>query len=330
LLEFGAKSKDRLLIVPTGDIDVLTISKHRHQLEPYYLFSMPSFETVRKLVHKREFYQWLDGLRTPYPQTHFPEDLDELQAMAGEIKYPFIIKPVYSAEFQNKFGRKCFLIDSSKTLKQALNRLHGKDSEVMIQEMVPGEDLYSLYTCFNRESKPIAICGYDKLRQYPPLFGSGSLCKISWRAEPINQAVRVLQALGYHGIAEVEFIRDPRDGRYKMLEINARTTRQNRLPAEFGVDVEYIAYLDAIGQAAEFQANRENEVFWVDDYYDVLSRLSGIGKKKIRSVELSVNHHHEKVHSIFARDDPAPAVIEAFNLSAAAFRLLFKKLKRER
>ena len=36
--------------------------------------------------------------------------------------------------------------------------------------------------------------------------------------EPLG--FRLLKSMGYHGIASVEFKRDPRDGQFKLMEVN--------------------------------------------------------------------------------------------------------------
>ena len=46
----------------------------------------------------------------------------------------------------------------------------------------------------------------------------------------------LLKEIGYYGLSEVEFKKDPRDGRYKLLEINARTWLWHSLAIRCGVD----------------------------------------------------------------------------------------------
>ena len=45
----------------------------------------------------------------------------------------------------------------------------------------------------------------------------------------------------------MEFKRDPRDGGYKLMEINARHWLWHSLAAACGVNLSYVAYRDAIG-----------------------------------------------------------------------------------
>ena len=57
----------------------------------------------------------------------------------------------------------------------------------------------------------------------------------------------MLHAVGYRGIFSGEFKRDPRDGRFKLLEINTRPWWFIDFAVRCGVDVCRMAYDDAQG-----------------------------------------------------------------------------------
>lgn len=309
LLAFGKQLNGKMMIIPIGDSDVLALSKYKHELEKYYYLPVPAFETVQKLVNKKIFYKLLAEMDIPHPNTHFPENLTELRKKGLEIDYPYLIKPAYPGPFYEEFGRKNFVIHSPRELFQVIDRLRDKNLEVMIQDIVPGNEIYMFYTYFNRKSEPLAVCGYDKIRQFPDDFGSGSLCRSNLRSSPIKECIRLLKAIEYQGFAEPELKKDPRDGKYKLLEINARTTTQNRLAAACGVDVEYISYLEADGRSTKNSLAFRSGVFWIDDIPDLLSCLERLKRKEIGIGEIIRTLRIPKVHAVAAWDDPAPFVI---------------------
>jgi D-aspartate ligase len=185
--------------------------------------------------------------------------------------------------------------------------------------------IYEFYTYFNRKSEPLGICGWDKIRQYPPDFGSGSFCESIWRSSEIDQGTRVLSALGYYGFAGIELKKDPRDGKYKLIEINARTTLQNRLAAACGPDMEYIAYLDANEQ---FEGNPMvpcSNIFWVDDLADLASWLIHFKRKEVSIGGLVKSLRAKKVHSVMAWDDPVPCMAYIVYMIFDLLRLLPRK-----
>ena len=198
----------------------------------------------------------------------------------------------------------------------------------MIQEIIRGKETYEFYTYFNKESEPLAICGWDKIRHYPPDFGSGSFCKSVWRSSAIERGILLLKAIGYYGFAAPELKKDPRDGKYKLIEINARTILQNRLPAACGVDIEYIAYLDATGRHIRDSVLPHNNVLWVDDFTDIVSCFMHLKRKEVTIGEIVKLLKDRKLHSVAAWDDPAPLIARTINLSLSALTLLFSNLLR--
>jgi D-aspartate ligase len=327
LLDFGQQIDNKMVIIPAGDWDVLALSKYKKELEPFYYLPVPSYEIVHKLVNKKLFYKMLGEMQIPHPKTYFPENIDELALMGKEIAHPYIIKPAYSLSFQEEFRKKCFVVNSPQDLEQAVGRLKDKKLEVMIQEIIPGKEVvYEFYTYFNKKSEPLAICGWDKIRHYPPDFGSGSFCRSLRRPSAKEQSIQLLKKIGYYGLAAPEVKKDSRDGQYKLLEINARPTLQNRLVAACGVDITYIAYLDAIGQPLGDLPPPLNDVFWIDDFVDQLSCLILLTRKEISVGEIARSLTVRKVHSVAAWDDLLPLIVRMYHLGTDALRLLLGKI----
>jgi len=325
LLDFGKQLTRKIMIIPVGDREVLTFSKHKKELEQFYYLPVPDHEIVLKLVNKRKFYRLLDELKVPHASTYFPENISELRSMGRKINFPYIIKPAYSLPFQESFHRKCFFINSARELDHASSRLKKKNFEVMIQEIIPGRDIYEFYTYFNKEAEPLAFCGWDKIRQYPPDFGSGSFCRSISRPDAMEEGIKVLKAIGYHGLAAPELKKDPRDGRYKLIEINARTTLQNRLAAACGLDIEYIAYLDAAGYPIKNSLEFPDNILWIDDFADLASCLILLKRKKLAAGEILRCMKYRKLHSVASWDDPVPLVARGINICIDIINILIQK-----
>ncbi|TRZ51196.1 MAG: ATP-grasp domain-containing protein [Dehalococcoidia bacterium] len=328
LLDFGKKTDGRAVIIPAEDRQVLALSKYRKELEQFYLLPVPSYELAQKIINKRNFYKLLAEMQIPHPKTYLPEDITELRLMGREIGYPYIIKPAYSSPFAEEFHRKCFVVNSSQELERAVERLEGKNLELVIQEIIPGRELYLFLAYFNKKSEPLAICGLDKIRQYPPDFGVGSFCKSNRRPDVEEQVISLFKAIGYCGLASPELKKDPRDGKYKLIEINARTIMQNRLAAACGVDIEYVAYLDAIGQPARDAVPQDNSIFWVDDFTDFFSSLIHLKRKEVTIGELVKSLRTRRVHSVAAWDDPSPLITHTISASFGALCILFTEPSR--
>ena len=64
---------------------------------------------------------------------------------------------------------------------------------------------------------------------------------------PGPRSTRLLSAVDYRGIFNVEFKFDARDGRYKIIEVNPRPFWLIGHIAQAGLDLPWISYLDAQG-----------------------------------------------------------------------------------
>jgi D-aspartate ligase len=309
LVEFGSHLEHKPMIIPTGDDEVLAISKHKAELEKMYLLPVSDYNLVEKLVNKKLFYKMLAEMQVPHPATWFPGSSEELLSIGKELPYPYIIKPAFSLSFRKVFDSKCLVIRSLEELKWAVDALRSVNEVVVLQEIIPGDDYYEYYTYLNKDSLPLAACGWRKVRHYPPHFGSGSFCRTELLPFEVEKCNELLVSLGYHGFAGPELVRDPRDGSYKLLEINARTTLQNRLAAASDVDIEYLAYLDMNGFSVPETALPVDNVIWIDDFLDLATRLILLKRKEATIGSIFPEAGAGKVYSVAALDDPAPLCV---------------------
>lgn len=309
LIQLGRSLDHRPVFIPTGDAEVLALSKHKETLLPYYRMPVASFDTIDLLVNKKRFFQDVIRRNIPCPRTCFPETVDEMREMATDIGYPLIIKSAYSHQFIREFYKKVFVIHSPSELETAIGLLNDAHQDYFLQEIIPGNTLYLFYSYFNRQSVPLGICGYDKVRQFPKDFGIGTICRSMNRSQPIQAAAEYLQNIGYHGLAEPEFKLDPRDGQYKLIEINTRAVTMTLLAKACGVHVEYLAYLDLISGNVEPLGPAMEGILWIDEINELHYQLSRIRRGHFSFAELLEISKEKKVFACAAWDDPVPFII---------------------
>jgi len=79
-------------------------------------------------------------------------------------------------------------------------------------------------------------------------FGHASTYAVSMNIPELESiSLKFLRSIGFEGIAEVEFMQDPRDGKFKLLEINPRIWGWHTLAIRSGADLPYILYQDLLG-----------------------------------------------------------------------------------
>jgi hypothetical protein len=106
-------------------------------------------------------------------------------------------------------------------------------------------------------------------------------------------------------VSQVEFKRDPRDGRFKLMEVNPRLWLWHGLAAALGVDFARITYLDLLGRRSAPVTTEGKDGRWA------ITLLAG---------ESPAVPRLPYVEAVFSFDDPKPGVAQLARVAKAAFR----------
>jgi D-aspartate ligase len=124
--------------------------------------------------------------------------------------------------------------------------------------------------------------------------------------ELAEMAAGFAKRIGFHGIADLDWRYDRRDGRYKLLDFNPRVGAQFRLfETEAGIDVVRAQYLDLTGQQIPETAQRNGRRLVVENI-DLLARLAY--RHSDYSTPHAPKYASETELAWFARDDPNPFI----------------------
>jgi D-aspartate ligase len=235
----------------------------------------------------------------------------ELEGMLDEIAYPCALKPRRSMYFQHHFGggNKMIVAEGPRELREAFDRTHALGLEMLVTEIVPGEDARLVSYCgyLDGEGDPVTQCTFQKIRQYPPRFGLSCYAVSDDDAEVAATGLGFLRELGLVGLFEAEFKRDPRDGRLKLLECNPRFTI---LQLTFcPTDIAALAYARAVGRPDPPSGPyRPGTYLWnpVEDFRAYLAYRRD-GEWSLGSWLRSLLHR-KRLH-VFRWSDPMPTVM---------------------
>ncbi|MDQ3549509.1 MAG: carboxylate--amine ligase, partial [Chloroflexota bacterium] len=246
LLELGAALDKPAVLYPTNDEWVLAVNRHRSVLEEYFLIPFSGPEVVEPVLDKARLYRAATERGIPIPRTWYPTDAT-LDAVSREVPYPCIVKPTEQRSFYDQFGDKAWRIESPGEFAATLERAAGHP---MVAQEIVGQgltDFYSVCSYIGRDGTAHGVFVGRKLEQYPVDFGTGCLVAGEHVAAIAERGVQILQAFGYQGISEVEFIFDARDGEHKLLDVNTRVWKWIGLPIAAGIDLPWLAYADVTG-----------------------------------------------------------------------------------
>lgn len=310
LLLVAARLPHKAVLFPTADPYVLLLSKHQEQLRPHFHFIVPGLETVEHVLNKRLQYTLAQSAGIPIPDTWFPETVSEVRDLAPMLPYPCILKPYQSYVGRRAVpGSKVWRINTASELVSAFERLSTASAPFLIQEIVPGPEsnLYGYLSFWDADGDELAWASKRKLRQFPPNFGDGSLQVAVDAPEVVRLSRRLLSVFNYRGFASVEYKLDPRDGTYRLMEINPRTVSGNQLAIESGVDLPWLGYqylLDRPLPSTGFRSGARliNEEWDIQAYF----ALRRTGQLTFGAWRRSFTGAHP---AIAALDDPLPILM---------------------
>jgi D-aspartate ligase len=312
------------IIFPHCDEVVYVLSRYKEILENYYRIPTPSWEVIRNVYIKKETYKVAEKNGVLSPKLYDINSLEQL--MESDLQYPLVIKPSISHRLQGKTGIKAFRINNKEELVKTYKLVNCiiDSSEILVQDFIPGgpKNLYS-FCPFFKNGKVIAGVAGRRARQRPMDFGQNSTyVELVEIPELKFISEKFLSLINYYGIAEVEFMKDPRDNRYKLLEVNPRLWAWHTLATAAGIDLPYFLYQDMTGEKIEVPLSLK-QVKWVRLIKDVPTALSEIVKGNLRMNDYIASMKGKKEYAVLSLTDPLPFLAE---IPLSVYRWIRKRL----
>jgi predicted ATP-grasp superfamily ATP-dependent carboligase len=297
LAELGESFEAPAPVFPTHDEFLNAIARNADALGGRYLHPFPDWELLEKIQDKAWQLEQAERLGIPAPRT--------AEEPADDLTFPVLVKPRDPVGFRREFRRQAFRCEDPETLAADFER--ARPYRPLVQEFVPGgdEELYTLGSYLDATGEALGLFSGRKLLQTPPGVGSCRIGESVWVDQVVEQGLTLLRGIGFRGLSQVEFKRDARDGRYKLMEINPRLWQWHGLAAATGVDLTRIAYLDLIGEPPP------------------PARMNGDGRRwaiTLAPGERPAFPRPPYVDGVFARDDPRPALANLARVVRRAVR----------
>ncbi len=293
------------VVFPTHDPPLNALARHRDRLEGF-LFPFPSWDVLEQIQDKRHQLESALAAGVAVPETRYPASAAEARAAADELGFPILVKPRHPDGFKLRFGKQAFRSETAGEVEHAY--AEAEPFGPMVQELIPGGDdeLYSLGSYLREDGEPLGLFSGRKLIQVPPEIGTCRIGQAVWEQEIVDAGLRLLRQLRFHGISQVEFKRDSRDGRFKLMEVNPRLWQWHGLASACGVDLPLIAFRDLTGERVEpVSTNGHDDLVWA------IALMPG---QRPAVPKLPY------VDAVFARDDLKPGLVHAARLVRNALR----------
>jgi predicted ATP-grasp superfamily ATP-dependent carboligase len=309
------------VLFPTRDEHVAAVARHRAQLSDWFRVPTPGWDSVRWAWNKWNTYRLAEELAIPIPRTWCPSGADDLDRIDAE--FPLGVKPAVKEDFFYATKAKAWKAHDRDELRALFTKAtrYAAGNEILVQEIIPGDGDQQFSSCvFFKDGVAVASMEAKRRRQHPPEFGrAATFVETIDCPELIEPTERFLRAMNYYGLAEIEYKRDPRDGRYKMLDVNVRTWGFHCLGPSAGVDFSYLLFADQIGEPIDVCRGRPG-IGWIRMVTDIPTSLREIVAGRLHLKGYLKSLKDLDTESVFSSDDVLPTLIELAMLPYLAWK----------
>jgi D-aspartate ligase len=300
------------VVFPTRDETVAALSRHATQLRRKLRIPTADWQAVQVAWDKRNLYRVARELRVPAPQSWSVAYDGTVQG--DDIRFPVAIKPAIKEHFIYATKAKAWRANDEAELAARIAEAKQfiDPRELIIQDLVPGDGRQQYaYCAFFKDGKAVASMVVRRRRQHPPEFGRASTFVETVDSHDLHRpSLKLLEAIGYYGLVELEYKLDPRDGVHRLLDFNARTWGYHTLGYGAGVDFPYIVFRDQLGlPVGEYRARPG--VKWIRLTTDLPTALVELKAGRLDwPAYLQTLFGGFDVEAVFSRKDPLPGLAE--------------------
>ena len=210
------------LVIPVTDVTVIPISRNLARLERFCAVATQPFHVIEQVTDKRRTLDLARRVGVPCPGTVVVHNEGELDRHASGLRFPVVCKPMASGVWSANgyVGLQVFYaLDEQELRREVRRRL--PTCPVMLQEYRRGAGVG--VEVLARDGKILQAFQHQRLHELP-LTGGGSTYRMSVPLDPVllDYAGRLLGAIGWTGVAMVEFRVDVESGDVALMEINGR------------------------------------------------------------------------------------------------------------
>jgi predicted ATP-grasp superfamily ATP-dependent carboligase len=223
-----------------GHEDVLVLARHRDRLPAGTLLAAPDPDLLEAVRDKGRLAEIATRAGVAMPETWTPHDPAELHRIAAALPYPAVVKPRVGNS-----AKGITIVPDPAACVAAVERLVARhrlapERWPLIQAFAPG-DGYGVCLLYDQGQLQAVFCE-RYLRAKDGDFGTSVLRESVHAPALVEQARALLDPLGWHGVAHLDFLHDPVTGKSALLEVNPRFWGALDLAVRAGVDFPWLLY----------------------------------------------------------------------------------------
>lgn len=230
------------IVLPMTEPTIRALLQHAEALPERTRVASPPWGVMERALDKMMLIKIAQQNKVPTPLSVFIQNRKDFfvqQPNSSNLPFdfPVVVKPYMSRIPTNRgyIQGGVMYASTPDELCSLYSRKECLDYPSIIQEKIvgPGTAIFALFD----KDRPLALFSHRRLREKPPSGGVSVLSEsIPLDDEMMEASIRLLTAIGWTGVAMVEFKRDERDGCAKLMEINGRLWGSLQLAIDCGVD----------------------------------------------------------------------------------------------
>lgn len=246
-----AERSDVQTILPFREPDVYVLARNRDHLADHVGTPWPTLDTLRGAQDRVELFAIAERAGVATPETRLLDEWDDWDR-------PAVVKPRYTlhaSEYDPAFTDSevqqlstQYVAPGEKPDREEL--LAEMGHVPLVQSYVPTTDEYGFFALYD-EGDPVATFQHRQRRGWKYAGGPSAYREAIDDPALDSAGRRLLDELDWHGVAMVEFLRDPETGEYRLMEVNPRFWSSLPFTVQAGVDFPTLYWRQALDYRIE-------------------------------------------------------------------------------
>ncbi|MBP1694839.1 MAG: aminotransferase, syn family [Deltaproteobacteria bacterium] len=241
------------------DLSTEYVGENRETFRRHIPFLLPAQDWLELALDKIQMLRFASDKGIDLPATVIGEDADDLVSLTKGMSYPLVVKGAGGDS-----SRHVQIVKEEDKLSDVIEfiseteKKRGSTHDIVVQEYVTGQIYSAIVLC--NEGSIVSVFMMKKLLSYPSWGGICVEGESLYDEEFRGVIERFFAKVCWHGIAEVEFVKDPRDRRFKLIELSENFNWGLDLAIASGVNFPLLAYRLTSGEEPRLNGRYQYQI----------------------------------------------------------------------
>jgi len=234
------------VLIPLFDDTAEIMSKNKQRFQKYVNVAIPDFEVFIYAHDKNKTLEIAKKIGIPHPKTICLQK-NSLEIAANYCGFPSLIKPNVGAG-----ARGIVQVNTLEELQQVYPKHLEEFGPSTLQQFIEQTDYQYKCQIYRDKNGVVKATTVQKKYRYFPITGGSTSCsEIVDVPEIVDYSKKILNEINWIGFADFDYICDPTDKQYKIIEINPRIPASIRSSINSNVDYAELIVRDAMGEKTD-------------------------------------------------------------------------------